>query len=152
MLRWMCVTTSSTVWLACRGTSYVRNSPASAPRHTRTVSVRATGGRREASGLSTPLILLAPHALRLTKSGAFVQTRHHELAMAERLGRGQAPVARAQHDFDQLVAGLVEVLLALQKTGAIVVEMFRHRARRARVRRQLDDGDDGVADHVALTG
>ena len=42
--------------------------------------------------------------------------------------------------------------MALQQARAIVVDVFRHRAHGARVGAQFDHGDDGVADHIALTG
>ncbi len=69
----MCVTTSSTVWLALRGTSYEANAPRSVPRQTFTFSdsvigrfwwpwirqSRAGAGRRRREAvLSRPLIAI----------------------------------------------------------------------------------------------
>src|SRR5512139_3358695 len=104
----MCVTTSSTVWLSSRGTSKLANEPCSPPRQTLTCrlliastaiarSGSTKGGRR-------------PSGRHPLASCAFVQPGEHELPVAEGLGRGETAVARAQHDLEQLVAALVEVL------------------------------------------
>src|SRR3546814_446669 len=64
----------------------------------------------------------------------------------------RSTVAGADHDVDQPVAGFVEVHLAAQQAGAVVVDVLAHLARRPRVGGQLDDRLDRVADDVALTG
>src|SRR3990167_4529872 len=97
----MCVTTSSTVWLACRGTSNPWKAPTAPPRQTRTLSE------------FTP-------ARRVTKaSSAFVEPGQHELAMAERLGRGEPSVGRTEHASEQLVPRLARRHLAPQQARHI---------------------------------
>src|SRR5215470_386242 len=83
---------------------------------------------------------------------AFVQTRQHELPMAERFGGGPASVRRREHALEQLVAGLIHVDLAAQQPRDVDVHVLGHRAHRLRVRAQLDHREDRVADHVALAG
>src|SRR5262249_43947805 len=52
---------------------------------------------------------------------ALIQLRHHELAVAQRLGAGEAAVAGADHDVDQPVPGLIEGHLAAQDAGDVEI-------------------------------
>ena len=70
--------------------------------------------------------------------------------MAERLGRGEAAIAGAAGDLDQGIPRLVEGHLAAQDAGDVEVDVLAHGPRGARVGRELDHGNDGVADDVAL--
>src|SRR5688572_11171343 len=83
---------------------------------------------------------------------ALVEARQHELAMAQGFRGGEPAVAGTQHDLDQLIAGLLEVLLPLQQSRAVVVDVFGHRAHGARIGAKLDHRNDRVADDVALPG
>src|SRR5258706_9420687 len=105
----MCVTTSSTVWLSCRGTSNSWKRPSAPPLHTRTRSAD------------------------IARSGALVKARQHELAVSQRLGGGEAPVARAEHALQQLVARLVGTHFLAQQSPDVDVDLLPHRAHRARV-------------------
>src|SRR5574343_863722 len=103
---------------------------------------RSTAGASMNSVITTRLIR--------GSSGALEQAGQHELAVAQGLGRGQAPVGGAQHALQQLVTGLVQRDAALQQVGRVHVDVLAHQAHRARVRADLDDRHDRVADHVAL--
>src|SRR3970040_1684677 len=81
-----------------------------------------------------------------------VEPGHHELPVTQRFRGREPPVARAQHHFDQFVARLVEILLALQQPGTVVVNVLGHGANRARIGAELDHGQDRIADDVSLAG
>src|SRR5436190_732713 len=90
-----------------------------------------------------------PHRVN---SGAFVQAREDELAMSERF-RGGEPAARGtQHHLEELVTSLVHVDLLARDSGHVDVDVFGHETHRARIGADLDDGQDGIADDVALAG
>src|SRR5207248_5309431 len=61
-------------------------------------------------------------------SGAPVQLRHHILAMAERLRRGEPPVCRPHDHLDQRVAGLRDRHVAAQDARHIEVDVLAHGA------------------------
>src|SRR6266853_2086865 len=90
-----------------------------------------------------------PHRVN---SGAFVQAREDELAMSERFRGGEPAVRGTQHHLEELVTRLVHVDLLARYTGHVDVDVFGHEAHRARVGADLDDGQDGIADDVALAG
>src|SRR5438445_634710 len=90
--------------------------------------------------------------LQAENSGALVQAREDELAMAERLRSGEPAVRGTQHHLEELVARLVHVDLAARDAGHVDVDVFGHQAHRARIGADLDDGQDGIADDVALAG
>src|SRR3954468_13155603 len=118
----MNVTTSSTVWLASRGTAKLWYAPPSdaegpVPRQTLTVSVCVTAA---------------------ALSGALIELGQHELAMAERLGAGEAAVAGADRDIDERVARLIQRHLAAEDAGHVEVDVLLHLARGLRVGRELD--------------
>src|SRR4051812_7022558 len=127
MRRWIQVTTSSTVWLASRGTSYVSNLPSAAPRQMRTVSDASLNtpsrGRGRLARLFGEEEGRRPVDGAAPCSCALIELGQHELAMTERLGRRQAPVAGADHDVDEAVARLVERHLAPQDARAVEVDV-----------------------------
>jgi predicted DNA-binding protein with PD1-like motif len=86
------------------------------------------------------------------RSGAPIELGHDELAMAERLGGGQAPARGADHHIDQRVARFVDRHVAAQDAGHVDVDVLAHGAQRARVGADLDDRQDRVADDVPLPG
>ena len=91
----MCVTTSSTVWLRAaleRGCTFA----AAASRDI----LRLRRGQTQQTSAR-------PDSLRRLRISALVQPRQHELAMAERFGRGEAAVGGAEHALEELVARLV---------------------------------------------
>src|SRR5256884_3112004 len=90
--------------------------------------------------------------LQVADSGAFVQAREDELAMAERFRSGEPAVRGAQHHLEELVARLVHVDLTAGDAGNVDVDMFGHQAHRSRIGADLDDREDGIADDVALAG
>src|SRR5439155_23976125 len=57
--------------------------------------------------------------LNTSNSGAFVQSREDELAMAERLRSGEAAVRGTQHHLEELVARLVHVDLTAGDAGHV---------------------------------
>src|SRR5258706_14117823 len=65
----------------------------------------------------------ASNARRSARSGAFVQPRQHELAVAERFGGGKPAVGGAEHAFEQLVARLVRRHFLAQEAGDIDVDV-----------------------------
>src|SRR5262249_23404036 len=83
-------------------------------------------------------------------SRAAIKLRQHEVAVAERLGGGEAAVGGAQDHVDQGVAGLFKRHLAAQDAGHVEVDVLRHGAHRARIAGDLDHRQDRVADDVAL--
>src|SRR5512134_1266436 len=121
----MWVTTSSTVWLSRRGTSYSRKAPCAPPRQTRTRS-DVTAGARDAC------------------SGTLVEPGEHELAMPERFRRGEPAVGGAEHALEELVAGLVGGQFLAQQPRDVHVDVLAHRAHCARIGAQLDHGKDRV--------
>ena len=66
-----------------------------------------------------------PRVVRRTASRAAVELRHHELAVAERLGRGEAAVGGAHDHLDQRVAGLRDGHVAAQDAGHVEVDVLR---------------------------
>src|SRR5689334_21093059 len=60
-------------------------------------------------------VISPPPSCFCEASGALVEARQNEFAVAERLGRGEAPVRRAEHHVEQLVARLVPRHFALQQ-------------------------------------
>src|SRR6185312_17425865 len=87
---------------------------------------------------------------RKAVSRAFIKPRHDEFAVAERLGGGKSAVHGAEHHVEELVARLVHRHLALQQAARVEIDVLAHRAHRARIRAQLDDRQDRIADDVAL--
>src|SRR5881628_3468199 len=87
-----------------------------------------------------------------TYSGAFVQAREDELAMSEGFCGGQPAVRGTQHHLEEPVARLVHVDLTARDAGHVEVDVLGHEAHRARIGADLDDGQDGIADDVALAG
>src|SRR5712691_4545403 len=85
-------------------------------------------------------------------SGAFVQSREDELAMSEGFCGGEPAVRGTEHHLEEPVARLVHVDLLARYTGHVDVDVFGHEAHRARIGADLDDGQDGIADDVALAG
>src|SRR5256884_774377 len=85
-----------------------------------------------------------------TYSGAFVQAREDELAMAERFCGGEPAVRGAQHHLEELVARLVHVDLTARDAGHVDVDVLRHEAHGARIGAELDHGQDRIADHGPL--
>src|SRR3970282_368612 len=58
--------------------------------------------------------------------GGLVQPRQHELAMTERLGRGEPPVVGAEHALEQLVARLIGRELFSQEPRNVAVVVSAH--------------------------
>src|SRR5712691_1668133 len=85
-------------------------------------------------------------------SSAAVKLGHHELAVAQRLGGGEASIGRAHDHVDQRVAGVVERHLAPQDAGHVEIDVLGHGADGARIAADLDHRQDRVADDVALAG
>ena len=82
--------------------------------------------------------------------GALVEAGHDEFAVTKAFGCSQAAVAGTNHHVEQLVAGCVHVVLALEKAGHVHVNVLTHGAHCPGVAGQFDDRQDGVADDVAL--
>src|ERR1700739_4561081 len=59
---------------------------------------------------------------------ALVELGHHEFAMAESFGAGEAAAAGAQHDVDQLIAGLVHGHFAAQNSRDVEIDVLAHGA------------------------
>src|SRR5206468_6583697 len=57
-------------------------------------------------------------------SGAFVQPREDELAVAERSGGGEPAVRRSEHHLQELVARLVHVDLSARDAGHVDVDVL----------------------------
>ena len=72
--------------------------------------------------------------------------------MAEGLGGGEAAVGRAQHALDQLLAGLVDGHFSAEQAGDVDVDVLAHGPHGSRIGGDLDHRQDGIADHVALSG
>src|SRR6266704_5358480 len=85
-------------------------------------------------------------------SGAFVQASEDELAMSERFCGGEPAVRGTEHHFEEFVARLVHVYLLARDAGHVDVDVLGHEAHGARIGADLDDGQDGIADDVALAG
>src|SRR5712691_7880171 len=100
--------------------------------------------------MPTTAATASPGAAARSSSGALVEPRQHELAVAERLGGGEPPARRAEHALEELVAGLVGRHLAAQQARHVDVDVLAHRAHRTRIGAQLDHREDRVADDVAL--
>src|SRR5437763_17034545 len=66
--------------------------------------------------------------LQVADSGAFVQAREDELAMAERFCGGEPAVRGAQHHLEGLVARLVQVDRTAGEAGHVDVGVVRHEA------------------------
>src|SRR3954463_7962223 len=71
--------------------------------------------------------------------GALIQPREYELAVAKRLGGGEASVCRPKHHVEEFVAGFIHRDLALQQARRVDVDVLAHRAHGARIRTDLDD-------------
>src|SRR6478672_6124527 len=102
------------------------------------LSVRSALATEVLSATFTPATS-APSAAKASGSenrktlSALIQPRQHELAMAQRLGGGEASVGGAEQALEQLVAGLVGRQLFSQQAGDVDVDMLGHRPHGARV-------------------
>src|SRR5882762_6807547 len=85
-------------------------------------------------------------------SGAFVQASEDELAMSERFCSGEPAVRGTEHHLEKLVARLVHVDLLARDARHVDVDVLGHEAHGARIGADLDHGQDGIADDVALAG
>src|SRR5215831_9472336 len=94
----------------------------------------------------------APVAAPSAHASAAIELGHDEFAMAQRFGGRQPSIGGADHHVDQRVAGAIERQLAAQDTGHVDVDVLGHGAHCARVARDLNDGDDWIANDVALAG
>ena len=72
--------------------------------------------------------------------------------MSQRFGARPAAVASAQHDVNQLVAGLVERQFSPQNSADVQIDVLAHGSRGFWIGREFDDRLNGIADHVALAG
>lgn len=72
--------------------------------------------------------------------------------MSKRLGGGKPAIDSAEHHVQKFVPGLGDAHLAAQQTGDVHVHVLAHGADGARIGTQLEIGNDGIADDVALTG
>src|SRR5438876_8057470 len=115
----------------------------------------STGVRSTCSRIRACASRMAARSGSVATSGlklrALVEAGQHEFAVAQRLGSRQPSVRRAKHHVEKLVAGFAHRDIALKQPRDVDVNVLAHRAHRAWVGAQLDDGQDRIADDIALS-